>query len=270
VTAVYPQTDQLVPPAEELPPYAEAWEYLEIGNTFLESAIAHGLQPHHNVLDVGCGVGRFAVAVAGYLDSEGSYVGIDNSRKAVRLCREHIGSKIESFNFRYIRAFNEHYAANVRHDAADVRFPLHSRRFDFVFSNSLFTHLLPADAANYIRQIRRVLVPGGITLNTMFLLNDESRALLERADALPGKTYEFEDGSRIKKPDSPSAWIAHDEQHIVAAHEEAKLQIETIRYGSWTGNREKSGPGFGSKDHVVATRPHRKKQKRRFGIPVRR
>lgn len=270
MTAVFPDTEKLVPPPEELPPYAEAWEYLAIGKTFLDTAIAHGLEPHHNVLDVGCGVGRFAVAVAGYLDQSGSYVGIDNSRKAVRLCRKHIGSKIESFNFRYIRAFNEHYAANVRHDAAEVRFPLHSRRFDFVFSNSLFTHLLPADADNYIRQIRRVLAPGGKTLNTMFLLNDESRALLDRPDALPGPTYEFEDGARIAKPDKPSAWIAHDEGRIFEAHEQARLKIETIRYGSWTGNREKSGPGFGSKDHVVATRPPRKKQKRRFGIQVRR
>jgi SAM-dependent methyltransferase len=267
---VYPAIEDLIPAAEDLPPYAEAWEFLEIGQTFLETAIALGLKPHHNVLDVGCGVGRFAVPLAGYLNEDGSYFGIDNSLKAVRTCRENIGSKIKTFNFRYIRAYNEHYARKVRHDAAEVRFPLHSRRFDFVFSNSLFTHLLPADARNYIAQIRRVLVPGGVTLNTMFLLDDETRALLDREDAPPGETFDYEEGSRIRNPDSPSAWIAHDKNRIVEAHEEAKLKIETIRHGSWCGGRENSGPGFGTKDHVVASRPRRKKRKRWYGIPIRR
>ena len=42
-----------------------------------------GLQPGDAVLDVGCGSGRMALPLTGYLNSEGHYAGFDVSRDAI-------------------------------------------------------------------------------------------------------------------------------------------------------------------------------------------
>jgi hypothetical protein len=92
----------------------------------------------------------------------------------------------------------------------------------------------------------------------MFLLNPESLALLDADSSAHDKTYPFADGrARVKHPERPQGWIAHDEGFIRAVHERAHLAIEPpIRYGAWPG-REPSGPGFGEKDIVVAVRARR-------------
>jgi SAM-dependent methyltransferase len=244
-----PSIEELVPPQHLLPAYARSRSYTAAGARFLDTAASRGLQPHHRVLDLGCGVGRFAVALAGYLDERGSYVGIDIHKRSIRLCRTYVGQKLDNFKFKRVRP----------RDAAEFRFPFNAASFDFVFSNSLFTHLLPEVAEHYLLEIGRILRPGGRTLNTLFLLNAESLALLD-SDASPqGPTHELSsDGlTRVKRIDRPQGWVAHEEGRVRRWHERAHMQIEEpVRYGSWPG-RESSGPGFGEKDIVVAVRARR-------------
>jgi SAM-dependent methyltransferase len=243
-----PSIEELVPPQHLLPDYARSRSYTAAGARFLDTAAARGLQPHHRVLDLGCGVGRFAVALAGYLDERGSYVGVDIHKRSIKICRKYIGRQLDNFKFRRVRPL----------DAAEFRFPFRAASFDFVFSNSLFTHLLPQVAENYLMEIGRLLRPGGRTLNTLFLLNPESLARLDSGASPQGTTHEFGDGlARVKRIDRPQGWIAHDEGRVRTWHERAHMQIEDpIRYGSWPG-RESSGPGFGEKDIVVAVRARR-------------
>jgi ubiquinone/menaquinone biosynthesis C-methylase UbiE len=241
-------TEELVPPQHLLPDYARSRSYTAAGTRFLDTAVSRGLQPHHRVLDLGCGVGRFAVALAGYLDERGSYVGIDIHKRSIRICRTYVGRKLDNFKFKHVRPV----------EAAEFRFPCRTASFDFVFSNSLFTHLLPEVAANYLLEIGRVLRPGGRTLNTLFLINPESLAQLDSGTSPQGTTHVFGDGlARVKRIDRPQGWVAHDEDFVRELHERAHLQIEQpIRYGAWPG-RESSGPGFGEKDIVVAVRARR-------------
>lgn len=243
-----PSLEELVPPQDLLPNYAQRRSYMAAGDRFLEAAVARGLAPHHRVLDIGCGVGRFAVALAGYLDERGSYVGIDTHAPSLRLSRKYIGRKLERFKFKRV-AFGE---------AATLEFPFGSASFDFVFSNSLFTHLMPDIAANYLLEIGRVLRPRGRSFNTMFLLNPDVLGRLESDSSTHEETYLFGEGrARVKDPDRPQAWVAHDEAFIRELHGRANLVIEPpIRYGAWPG-REPSGPGFGEKDIVVAVRARR-------------
>jgi ubiquinone/menaquinone biosynthesis C-methylase UbiE len=117
----------------------------------------------------------------------------------------------------------------------------------------LFTHLVPDDARNYFHEIGRVLKPGGRTVNTIFLLNEESLPLIESSQSRQGVLHEYGALARVKRPDRPEAWIALDEDFVRQAHKEAGLGIEEVRYGAWSG-REASGPGFGRKDIIVAQR----------------
>lgn len=51
------------------------------------------------MLDVGCGSGRMALPLTGYLNSEGRYAGFDISQKAIAWCQEHITSAHPNFQF---------------------------------------------------------------------------------------------------------------------------------------------------------------------------
>jgi SAM-dependent methyltransferase len=246
-----PGIDDLIPPQRALPSYTRKGDFKKAGAGFLHAAVDAGLEPHHGLLDLGCGVGRLAVALSQYLDDRGSYVGMDTDHKAITICNEWIGSKLPQFTFVWADVFNTSYNPSAEAKAAQYRFPFDDDAFDFVFSNSLFTHLVPDDARNYFHEIGRVLKPGGRTVNTIFLLNEESLPLIESGESRQGVLHEFGDLARVKRPNRPEAWIALDEDFVRQAHNEAGLGIEEVRYGAWSG-REASGPGFGKKDIIVA------------------
>jgi SAM-dependent methyltransferase len=246
-----PGIDDLIPPERALPPYTRKGDFKKAGARFLQAAVDAGLEPHHVLLDLGCGVGRLAVALSQYLDDRGRYVGMDTDQKAITVCNEWIASKLPQFTFVWADVFNTSYNPSAEAKAAQYHFPFDDDAFDFVFSNSLFTHLVPDDARNYFHEIGRVLKPGGRTVNTIFLLNEESLPLIESGESGQGVLHEYGDLARVKRPNRPEAWIAIDEDFVRQAHDEAGLGIEEVRYGAWSG-REASGPGFGKKDIIVA------------------
>lgn len=133
----------------------------------------------------------------------------------------------------------------------DYRLPLKDQSFDFVFSNSLFTHLLPGATINYFREISRVLKPGGRTLNSMFLLNADAKALIDAGECptpLPNDMGFY----RTKRADLPAAFVAYEEDFMVKVHRDAGLVLHCpIRYGNWCG-RASQDEGFGEKELVTA------------------
>jgi SAM-dependent methyltransferase len=62
-------------------------------------------------------------------------------------------------------------------DAGDPDLPVATDAVDFVICVSLFTHLLERDLGYYLRQIHRVLPPGGLAYATFFRV-DHLRASL--------------------------------------------------------------------------------------------
>src|SRR6185437_8284340 len=82
---------ELLPPRELQDWVGGADAYMATGNEFLGYLVdLCGLQPGGAVLDVGCGSGRMALPLAGYLNPEGRYGGFDVSREAIAWCTENI------------------------------------------------------------------------------------------------------------------------------------------------------------------------------------
>ncbi|MBD3242396.1 MAG: methyltransferase domain-containing protein, partial [Chitinivibrionales bacterium] len=130
-----------------------------------------GLEPDHRVLDVGSGMGRMAIPLAGYLSSKGSYAGIEIVREGVKWCNKHVCPLHPNFTFIHADIENELYNPKGSCQAHAYRFPFPDGSFDFVFLTSVFTHMHPSAVRNYLHEIARVLSPGGHCLFTCSLLD---------------------------------------------------------------------------------------------------
>lgn len=145
------------------------------------------------MLDVGCGSGRMALPLTGYLNSEGRYAGFDISQKAIAWCQEHITSAHPNFQFEVSDIYNSLYNPKGKYQSLDFRFPYPDASFDVVFLTSVFTHMFPPDVEHYLDEISRVLKPGGRCLCTYFLLNDESLAHIAEGKS----AHNFQHGDRV-------------------------------------------------------------------------
>ncbi len=81
------------------------------------------LRPDETVLDVGCGSGRMAVPLLGYLDRRGRYVGFDIAPKLIRWCSGHITRRNANFTFHLADIFNRHYNPRGACPASAVPLP---------------------------------------------------------------------------------------------------------------------------------------------------
>jgi ubiquinone/menaquinone biosynthesis C-methylase UbiE len=121
------------------------------------------LRRDDRVLDLGCGVGRLAFPLARYLSDRGSYEGLDVARASMEWCTAHICASHPNFRFTTADVTTQD---NVRgEDPARYRFPYEDGSFDLVYAGSLFSHLLPTAAVNYLAETARVLRSGeGLSL----------------------------------------------------------------------------------------------------------
>lgn len=207
-----------------------------------------GLEPHHDVLDVGCGVGRMAAPLVPYLDG-GSYAGFDVGREMVRWCRRRISSQRPDFEFTWAPVYNRKYNPFGTISGSEYRFPYPDSSFDFVFATSLFTHLMRRDAAHYLSEIARVLRPGGRTLLTFFILTPDALAEIEAGHVSLDFRHPIEGGRTIDERE-PEAATAFEVETLERFFADAGLEIDRpIHHGHWA-NRP---AGLAGQDIVVAS-----------------
>jgi hypothetical protein len=98
-----------------------------------------------------------------------------------------------------------------------------------------------------------VLKPGGRSLITFFLLNEESSALITEGKA----SFDFEHempGYRMTHAENPEAAIAYPEAFVRWLYGECGLELrEPLRYGTWCGRTN----GMSGQDVVIAVKPAR-------------
>jgi SAM-dependent methyltransferase len=146
----------------------------DVGLTTMGRLNMAGLRPDHDVLDIGCGVGRTARYLCDYLDAESHYEGFDIMEQLIEWCQGHITPLFPNFRFRFVPVFNSAYLPDPSlPSASELRFPYPDESFDFVFAHSVFTHLSPDASINYLGEINRVLRPGGRCYSTWFLFEDD-------------------------------------------------------------------------------------------------
>ena len=225
--------------------------FVETGEEFFGHFVElGGLERTDAVLDVGCGVGRMALPLTRYIEPPGSYDGIDVVPYGIRWCQRHLTPRFPHFRFHLADIQNSMYNPKGLVPASRYRFPFDDASFDFAMLNSVFTHMLPDDVRNYVGELGRVLVPGGRCFATFFLLNDESRRLLEQG----ASSRDFRGGQgpyRTIDPRTPEAAVAYDEAFVRELLDEHGFEIASgPHYGSWSGRPD----NLTGHDIVVATK----------------
>lgn len=102
----------------------------------------YGLEPHHDLVDVGCGSGRLAIPLS--REHRGGYLGTDLVEELLDYARARCGRP------------------DWRFEAVDhVRIPAADESADMVCFFSVLTHVLHEHSYLYLEEARRVLKPGG-------------------------------------------------------------------------------------------------------------
>jgi ubiquinone/menaquinone biosynthesis C-methylase UbiE len=213
-------------------------DFIKQGETFLRYFIEYGnLKPDDYVLDVGSGIGRMAIPLTTYLSEKGKYEGFDIVKKGVDWCKKEITARFPRFNFTHIELRNTLYNTNTEMIASDFKFPYSDEYFNFVFLISVFTHMLPADVENYLREINRVLKPKGICFATFFIIDDESDIILTK-----NKNFKFlyDKGEYFLMDEKvPEANVGYRFKYLQGLISRSGLRINSNYAGYWSG-RDKS------------------------------
>lgn len=212
-----------------------------------------------DVLDVGCGTGRLAHAMAPLIGS-GRYVGVDinpaDIERAKRIWRRERDDDPD-ISFLHLDHGNRTYAANQ--DATFAPYPFEAASFDLATALSVWTHLNEADATFYLSEIARVLRPGGKAIITFFVLDDDYQRFLQERPAenpfskrLPVRhTFDLAvDGSEDWRCPSwcktPEEMIGVTPAGLDRLCEASGLTLEALHRGNW-----RSKPGLFYQDVLI-------------------
>ena len=243
-------------PPKDLQDHIGGGDFEFVGNRLFNHFLKYGeLKPNETILDVGSGCGRLTIPLTKYMNKEGHYEGFDIDLRCVEWCRANISICYPNFYFSYADIFNAFYNKNGKIRQDEYVFPYHSDSFDFIFLTSVFTHMLPKDVEHYFSEISRVLKPNGRCIISFFLLNFQSRLLLDlKKCQIPfidsKKNYYFGD-EKIHE-----AVVAYEEDFILRLYSNYCLSVrDPIFYGTWSGreihNNEKWS---GFQDLIIATK----------------
>jgi SAM-dependent methyltransferase len=167
-------------------------------------------------------------------------VGFDIQPNAIAFAAAAITARYPNYVFVCADVHSEHYNPAGTVSAESYRLPFDDASFDVIFAASLFTHLLPAAAANYLRECGRVLRPRGRALISCFLTERYGRRgtnafHLNFKHPVPGMP-----GIAVHDPHDPEAIVSYSRDLITRLADDAGLQVEQTIPGHWADIAEQT------------------------------
>jgi SAM-dependent methyltransferase len=212
-------------------------DFVETGDEFLGHFVElGGLQPNHKVLDVGCGIGRMARPLAGYLSAEGSYDGFDVNREGIGWCRRRY-ARHPNFHFKIADLYNKRYnpAGPTRRPSTASR----TRTRPSTSRSSLGAHAPARGRRRAVPdQLHRVLQPGRARADDLVPARGRRAPADRRGGERPGVPRP-ENHVAVVSEDVPEEAVAYDEGWVYDEIKETDLAIvEPSIPGSWCGRED--------------------------------
>jgi ubiquinone/menaquinone biosynthesis C-methylase UbiE len=234
VAVLIKKNPALVPPRGLI--FIGQGDFVEIGNTFFKQLRELcKLEAGDKILDIGCGIGRIARPLTGYLNAYGAYYGFDIVKTGIDWCNKHYAA-FKNFHFAWVPLKNDLYNLTSHAEASLFTFPYQSNFFDVVVLTSVFTHMQEMEVERYINEIARVLKKGGYCFCTFFVITPESDKFLQENKA-PFFKYRYNNyflhDERVK-----DANVAYKYNFIQGVVNSAGLTIQSFYPGWWAGKTE--------------------------------
>lgn len=201
--------------------------FAELGRLLAEILHTHAhLEATDQVLEIGCGCGRTAIALTRTL-APGTYTGVDIDPVSIAACRRNRALRRQQFTFRLLDVHHRIWNPEGAHAASDYTFPFEDGQFDVIFLISVFTHMLPADVAHYAQEIGRMLAPTGRALVTAFLM--------DAGTWFEGFSFPHQqDGYWVHNPTLPEKAVGYPQATLDAAFARAGLTlVKPPLLGQW-------------------------------------
>jgi SAM-dependent methyltransferase len=161
-------------------------EWAHVAGIFQTLIYMHlNMTQNPTILDIGCGTGLLAIASQPFLGSTGKYIGIDVAKEDIDFCRGHYPES--SFEFVHLETENPFYAP--KQSTQKLEWPIENSSVDLVTALSVWTHFGEEDAEFYLKEVGRVLKPGGKAIVTFFLLDDLYYANVGKRTAEEGQFH---------------------------------------------------------------------------------
>ena len=205
--------------------------FVPIGNHLVQLMMARaGLADGMVVVDIGCGIGRMAVAMSKRL-REIRYVGFDVVKYGILWCRKRF-SALPGYRFVHANIFNTFYNPRGSEAGSSYRFPVSDSTADFVCATSVFTHMPASEVTHYLRETSRCMKRGAKAYFTAFILDQESRGQIEANLTL--LTFRRErQGAYVETPDEPDLAVAYDGSAFEAMVVRSGLEVVAFYPGNW-------------------------------------
>lgn len=161
------------PAGTPLPPrsFRMGGEHFRDDAAFVSSAIeevrrleTHGLCPDSRLIDWGCGAGRLAIGCIESGSPVAHYHGVDVQRPLIRWAQRHLTRP--GITFTHVNVANARYNPQGQ---ITQEIPGETAYYDAFYAYSVFSHLTGRDAAEYLREVRRLLRADGFAFLTAFV-----------------------------------------------------------------------------------------------------
>ncbi len=216
----------------------ETWDVISVGH-MREYERYCPIDASHDVLEIGCGVGRDAIQLTKLLSS-GTYTGVDIIKPSIEWCGANITSRFPNFRFHYLDIHSQIHNPSGQVRVQEVQLPVKDQSIDRIILQSVFTHMFEPDIVHYLREFRRVLRPGGRVFASFFVLDEESLDMARSGQRPPDHTLCFEfsygDGCWINDADHPEGAVGFTPEALDRILRNGGFELDQpIHRGFWCG-----------------------------------
>jgi SAM-dependent methyltransferase len=224
--------------------------FLSIGFLTFVDLVYYGMLSGQNrsIVDLGCGCGRVGLALGPYLRPTDQYTGFDTWAEGVQWAREHVTTRYPNITFQEMPPERDSHRHGYQADqVAPIELPNDS--VDSVFAMSVFTHLRMPATVGYLKEIFRILKPGGRAMLTWFLCAPEDEWIPKniRIDEKSDDGYFTVDDTYVDS--------YFFEGKVLAAVQRAGFETYLKQYGFWHGERPKNRLSREGQDMLILVKP---------------